>query len=67
MNKDILIYQARSGKIEFRGDLKKDTVWATQAQISELFNISQPVVSRHINNIFKNGYSPEDVDKKSPF
>ncbi len=27
MNKDILIYQAKSGKIEFRGDFKKDTVW----------------------------------------
>ena len=61
MKKEIIIYQSKSGKIEFRGDLKKDTVWATQAQISELFSISQPVVSRHINNIFKN----EEIDKKS--
>ena len=61
MKKNIIIYQTKSGKIEFRGDFRKDTIWATQAQISELFNMSQSVVSRHINNIFKN----EEVDKKS--
>ena len=61
MKKNIIIYQTKSGKIEFRGDFRKDTMWATQAQISELFNISQSVVSRHINNIFKNA----EVDKKS--
>ena len=29
MNKNIVIYQARSGKIEFRGDFKKDTIWGS--------------------------------------
>ncbi len=61
MKKEILIYQSKSGKIEFCGDLKKDTIWGTQKQIAELFNISQPVVSRHINNIFKG----KEIDKKS--
>ena len=61
MKKEIIIYQAKSGKIEFRGDFKKNTVWGTQQQIAELFNISQPVVSRHIKNIFKD----REIDKKS--
>ena len=61
MKKEIVIYQAKSGKIEFRGDIKKDTIWGTQKQIAELFNISQPVVSRHISNIFKD----KEIDKKS--
>jgi len=61
MKKEVIIYQSKSGKIEFRGELKKDTIWGTQKQIAELFNISQPVVSRHINNIFKD----KEIDKKS--
>ncbi len=61
MKKENLIYQSKSGKIEFRGDLKKDTIWGTQKQIADLFNISQPVVSRHINNILKD----KEIDKKS--
>ena len=61
MKKEIVIYQSKTGKIEFRGNLKKDTIWGTQKQIAELFNISQPVVSRHINNIFKD----KEIDRKS--
>jgi hypothetical protein len=57
----IVIYQAPSGAIELRGDIKSETVWATQAQIVDLFKVDQSVVSRHINNIFKDG----EVEQKS--
>ena len=53
MNKKIVIYQARSGKIEFRGDFKKDTVWGSLNQIAELFGRDKSVISRHIKNIYK--------------
>ena len=36
------------------------TVWLTQAQMIELFDRDQSVISRHINNAFK-----EELDKKS--
>ena len=61
MKKETVIYQGKSGAIELRGDFQKETLWAKQSQIVELFNINQSVVSRHINNIFKDG----EVDKKS--
>ena len=54
-NKRLVIYQAPSGAIEFRGDFGKETIWATQAQIVGLFGVDQSVVSRHIKNIFKDG------------
>ena len=53
MKKNILIYQSKSGKIEFRGDLKKDTVWGNLNQIAELFGRDKSVISRHIKNIIK--------------
>lgn len=59
--KQIVIYQAKSGAIEFRGDFSKETIWATQAQIVDLFGVDQSVVSRHIKNVFKD----KEVDARS--
>ncbi len=56
-----VIYQAKSGAIELRGDFEKETVWATQAQIAMVFNIERSVVTKHIGNIFKSG----EVSQKS--
>jgi hypothetical protein len=60
-NKEIIIYQAENGAIELHGDLQKNTVWAKQFQIVDLFGVDQSVVSRHIKNIFSDG----EVDEKS--
>jgi hypothetical protein len=57
----LIIYQAKNGAIELKGDFKHETIWATQKQIKDIFGIDQSVVSRHINNIFKS----KEVDKKS--
>jgi prophage maintenance system killer protein len=61
MNNTPIIYQAKNGAIELRGDSNNDTIWATQSDITQLFLIDQSVVSRHINNIFKSG----EVSQKS--
>lgn len=58
---NIVIYQAKSGAIEFKQDISKETIWATQAQIVDLFDVDQSVVSRHVKNIFADG----EVSKKS--
>jgi len=49
----IVIYQAPSGAIELRGDIKNETMWATQAQIAEVFNVERSVITKHIRNILK--------------
>ncbi len=49
----LVIYQTKSGKIEFRGDFDRDTVWGNLNQIAELFGRDKSVISRHIKNIFK--------------
>jgi len=51
--KELVVYQTKSGAIEIKKDAKCDTVWATQAQIVKLFKVDQSVVSRHIKNVFK--------------
>lgn len=57
---EIIIYQGKNGEIALKGDLKKETLWASQAQIADLFGVDRSVVTRHIKNIF----SDKELDKK---
>ena len=61
MDNKVIIYQNKSGAIELKGDIEKETLWANQAQIADLFEVDQSVVSRHVNNILKD----EEIDSKS--
>jgi hypothetical protein len=48
---EIILYQSGTAvKLEVR--LENETVWLTQAQMAELFQRDQSVISRHINNVF---------------
>lgn len=58
---ELVIYQAKSGALELKGDFTNDTLWATQAQIASVFGIDRSVATKHINNVFK----AKEVDKKS--
>ena len=53
--KNVIIYQAKSGAIELRGDFKHETIWASLDQISSLFGVNKPAISKHLKNIFENG------------
>ena len=49
---NIIIYQAKSGAIELKGDFSHETIWATQQQIADVFGVERSVVTKHIKNIF---------------
>lgn len=51
----IVIYQRDDQGVEVRLDADAETVWLTQAQMVVLFGRDQSVISRHINNVFKEG------------
>jgi prophage maintenance system killer protein/phage regulator Rha-like protein len=54
-NNQIQIFQAIDGGISLAVALKQDTVWLSQAQMCELFGRERSVITKHINNIFKEG------------
>ena len=51
MKNEILIFENEEIKLEV--NMKGDTVWLTQTQMAELFDRDRTVITRHINNIFK--------------
>lgn len=52
-NNKIIVYVNKSGSIEFQGDFKRETIWATQAQIASAFNVDARTINEHIQNIYK--------------
>lgn len=60
INKTV-VYQGKSGAIELKGDFKRETIWASQAQLAELFGVERSVVTKHIKNILKD----KELDKNS--
>lgn len=56
----IIIYQTKNGETGIDVKLENETVWLTQAQMVNLFQRDQSVISRHINNIFK-----DELDRNS--
>lgn len=58
---ELVIYKAKSGALELRGDFVNETVWATQKQIANVFGIERSVVTKHINNLLKT----KEVSEKS--
>ncbi|MBK2111278.1 virulence RhuM family protein [Francisella tularensis subsp. novicida FSC159] len=60
-NSEILIYQTEDGKTKIETRLENETVWLSQEQMSDLFQRDRTVITKHINNIFKEG----ELDEKS--
>jgi len=52
---DIEIYKTKDNQTEIAVKFEQDTVWLTQNQISELFQRDRTVITKHINNVFKEG------------
>ncbi len=51
----IVIYQTEDGLTKINVNLENDTVWLTQAQMSELFQKSKSTINEHIQNIYEEG------------
>ena len=49
---EVVVYSAPGVELSLPLDKDNETVWATQAQIVELFGVDQSGVSRHIRNVF---------------
>ena len=58
---EIVLFETDDKDVTLSVPVEHETVWLTQAQMTELFNTSKQNVSLHINNCFKEG----ELDKDS--
>lgn len=57
----VVIYQAKTGAIELKGDFQHETIWATQAEMAGIFDVTPQNITLHLGNIFKD----KELEKKA--
>ena len=57
---EIIIYTSQDGHVSLDTRLENETIWLTQIQIADLFNVKRPAISKHMKNIFESGELIED-------
>ena len=58
---DLVRFADNDFELDVRADSENETVWLTQEEMAKLFDVNIGRISRHINNIFKEG----ELSKKS--
>jgi len=63
-NQQIEIYQSDDGQLELKVALDDETLWLTQAQLAELFQVKPQNITMHLKNIFADGELQEEATCK---
>lgn len=58
---EIIIYSSLDKETEIEVTFEDETVWLSQSQITQLFQRDRTVITKHINNVFKEN----ELDRKS--
>jgi hypothetical protein len=58
---EFLLYTAPDGKIKIEVFIRNENIWLTQGKIAELFGVDRSVITKHLQNIFRE----RELDKKS--
>lgn len=53
MNDELVIFETGDHEIRLNVPVENETVWLSQAQMTELFGVDRTVITRHVNNVFK--------------
>ena len=49
---EIVLFETADKEVTLSVPMDGDTVWLTQAQMTELFDVDRTVITRHVNNVF---------------
>jgi len=52
---ELVIFETEDSAVTLEVPVEQETVWLNQAQMTELFDVDRTVITRHVNNVFKEG------------
>jgi prophage maintenance system killer protein len=55
MDNKMMIYQGGKEPVRFNFDESGETIWATQAQIAEVFDVTPQLITQHLKKIYADG------------
>lgn len=50
---ELVIFKGKKGVVKLRGDLDRETLWATQADMAKVFGVTSQNITLHLKNIYK--------------
>ena len=56
-----LVYKSLEGEISINALVHEESIWLTQKEMSELFDVNKSSISRHLKNIFAEGEVDEQL------
>lgn len=51
--KELVIFKDKKRAVKLRGDFHNETLWASQAEMAEVFSVDVRTVNEHLKNIYK--------------
>ena len=51
----MMIYETGGKNVRFNFDAEAETIWATQAQMAELFDVNSSAIGKHLKHIYQEG------------
>lgn len=62
---EILLYQTEDGHTRIECQFENETLWLTQAQMAELFQVTVPTINEHLKGVYGDGeLQPEATIRK---
>ena len=58
---ELILYTTPDGEIKIDTILRDETIWLTQQNMAELFDVQRPAITKHLKNIFDSGELNEQV------
>ena len=59
--KELVIFESEDKAVSLSVPFEEDTVWLNQSHMTQLFSVDRTVVTKHVNNVFKE----QEVDQES--
>ena len=59
--KEIVLFESEDKSVSLSVPFENETVWLNQSQMTQLFSVDRTVITKHVNNVFKE----QEVDEKS--
>lgn len=51
--KDLVLFESEDKSVSLSVPFENETVWLNQSQMTQLFSVDQTVITKHVNNVFK--------------
>jgi hypothetical protein len=52
---EIIIFKTKDGTPDLSVKMEKETIWLTQQQVAQIFDVQKAAISKHVRNIFNSG------------